>query len=109
MINLKRGDLILLFGYSRLLTEVQILLSYSQEIGYKTILFTDLLANDLLSQADLVLYSCRGEPNDYHSVVVPMMLLDLLIMKTSQAVGGGLEKAQKLQELRGRYSGMLKR
>ena len=38
-----------------------------------------------------------------------MMLLDLLIMKTSQAVGGGLEKAQKLQELRGRYSGMLKR
>ena len=109
MINLKRGDLILLVGYSRLLTEVQILLSYSQEIGYKTILFTDLLANDLLSQADLVLYSCRGEPNDYHSVVVPMMLLDLLIMKTSQAVGGGLEKAQKLQELRGRYSGMLKR
>ena len=109
MVNLQRGDLVLLFGYSRLLTEVQILLSYSRKAGYETILFTDLIANDLLSQANLVLYSCRGEPNDYHSMVVPMMLLDLLIMKTSQALGGVLDKAKHLQKLRGEYGGMLRR
>ena len=109
IVNLKQGDLVLLFGYSRLLTEVQILLSYSKEAGYQTVLFTDLMTGEYLSQADLVLYTCRGEPNDYHSVTAPMMLLDLLIMKTSQTLGGGLEKAKKLQKLRERYSGLIRR
>lgn len=109
MLNLRQEDLILLFGYSRLLTEVQILLAYEQEAGYRTILFTDLLTGELLPQADLLLYTCRGEPNDYHSVAAPMLLLDLLIMKTSQAMGGGLEKAKKLQGLREKYAGLIRR
>ena len=109
MVNLKSGDLVLLFGYSRLLSEVRILLSYSREAGYKTILFTDLLTGEFLSQADLVLYTCRGEPNDYHSVAVPVLLLDLLIMKTSQALDGGLEKAKQLQKLRETYGGLIRR
>ena len=109
MVNLKSGDLVLLFGYSRLLSEVRVLLSYSREAGYKTILFTDLLTGEFLSQADLVLYTCRGEPNDYHSVAVPVLLLDLLIMKTSQALDGGLEKAKQLQKLRETYGGLIRR
>ena len=109
MVNLTEGDLVLLFGYSRLLTEVQVLLAYEKEAGYQTILFTDLLTGEQLSQADLLLYTCRGEPNDYHSVAAPVLLLDLLIMKTSQALGGGLEKAKKLQKLREAYGGLIRR
>ena len=67
------------------------------------------MAGDLLSQADLVLYSCRGEPNDYHSMAVPMLLLDMIIMKTSQALGGGLERARELERLREKYAGMIRR
>ena len=109
MVNLKQGDLVLLFGYSRLLTEVQILLSYSEKTGYQTILFTDLLAEEHLSNANLTLYSFRGEPNDYHSVATPLLLIDLLIMKASQSLGGGLEKAKKLQNLREQYAGLIRR
>ena len=109
MVNLKQGDLVLLFGYSRLLTEVQILLSYSEKAGYQTILFTDLLAEEHLSNANLTLYSFRGEPNDYHSVATPLLLIDLLIMKASQSLGGGLEKAKKLQNLREQYAGLIRR
>ena len=98
MVNLKQGDLVLLFGYSRLLTEV-----------YQTILFTDLLAEEHLSNANLTLYSFRGEPNDYHSVATPLLLIDLLIMKASQSLGGGLEKAKKLQNLREQYAGLIRR
>ena len=98
MVNLKQGDLVLLFGYSRLLTEVQILLSYSEKAGYQTILFTDLLAEEHLSNANLTLYSFRGEPNDYHSVATPLLLIDLLIMKASQSLGGGLEKDEETSE-----------
>lgn len=109
MVNLKQGDLVLLFGYSRLLTEVQILLSYSEKAGYQTILFTDSLAEEHLSNANLTLYSFRGEPNDYHSVATPLLLIDLLIMKASQSLGGGLEKAKKLQNLREQYAGLIRR
>lgn len=109
MVNLKQGDLVLLFGYSRLLTEVQILLSYSEKAGYQTILFTDLLAEEHLSNANLTLYSFRGEPNDYHSVATPLLLIDLLIMKASQSLRGGLEKAKKLQNLREQYAGLIRR
>lgn len=109
MVNFEKGDLLLLFGYSRILAEVQILLSYGREAGCPSILFTDLMAGEELSQADLVLYSCRGEPNDYHSMAVPMLLMDMLIMKISQAAGGGLEKAVQLEKLREKYAGLIRR
>ena len=108
MVNLK-GDLLILYGYSRILTEARILLEYGARTGCRSILFTDILAGDLLSQADLVLYSFRGEPNDYHFMGVPVILTDLLVTKTIQALGGGLEKARKLEDIRSQFSGLLKR
>ena len=109
MVNLKEGDLLILYGYSRILTEARILLEYGARTGCRSILFTDILAGDLLSQADLVLYSFRGEPNDYHFMGVPAILTDLLVTKTIQALGGGLEKARKLEDIRSQFSGLLKR
>lgn len=108
MVNLKQAIWFYCL-YSRLLTEVQILLSYSEKAGYQTILFTDLLAEEHLSNANLTLYSFRGEPNDYHSVATPLLLIDLLIMKASQSLGGRLEKAKKLQNLREQYAGLIRR
>ena len=109
MVNLKEGDLLILYGYSRILTEARILLESGARTGCRSILFTDILAGDLLSQADLVLYSFRGEPNDYHVMGVPVILTDLLVTKTIQALGGGLEKARKLEDIRSQFSGLLKR
>ena len=109
MVNLKEGDLLILYGYSRILTEARILLEYGARTGCRSILFTDILAGDLLSQANLVLYSFRGEPNDYHFMGVPVIITDLLVTKTIQALGGGLEKARKLEDIRSQFSGLLKR
>ena len=109
MVNLKEGDLLILYGYSRILTEARILLEYGARTGCRSILFTDILAGDLLSQANLVLYSFRGEPNDYHFMGVPVILTDLLVTKTIQALGVGLEKARKLEDIRSQFSGLLKR
>lgn len=38
-----------------------------------------------------------------------MLLLDMIIMKTSQALGGGLERARELERLREKYAGMIRR
>ncbi len=109
MVNLDRDDLIILFGYSRILAEEKILLAHSRETGCRTILFTDLMAAPELDSASLVLYCSRGEKNGYHSMTVPMMLTDLLIMKIYQRAGTSREKAKKLEKLREKYKGLIRR
>ncbi len=109
MINIHKGDVVLLFAYSRILKEVEALLSHAHEAGYSTILFTDIAADNILSDADIIIYSCRGELNDYHSMAVPMMMTDIIIMKASQRSDKVLKKARELEKLRGQYMNILPR
>lgn len=107
--NLGSKDLVILFGYSRILGEEKILLDYGKETGFRTVLFTDLLAAPELALADVVLYCSRGEKNGYHSMAVPMILTDLLIMKIYQKEGNSREKAIRLEQLREKYKGIIRR
>ena len=109
MINIHKGDVVLLFAYSRILKEVEALLSHAREAGYFTLLFTDIAADNILSDADIIIYSCRGELNDYHSMAVPMMMTDIIIMKASQRSDKVLKKARELEMLRGQYMNILPR
>lgn len=109
MTNIGSRDLVVMFSYSRLLSEVQILLRHAKKIHYKTILFTDLLASPEITQADILLYSYRGEPNEYHSMVAPMTVVDLLIMKLTEELPDAVERAEYLEQLRENYSNFIKR
>lgn len=109
MMNIGSRDLVILFSYSRLLSEVQILLRHARNVHYKTMLFTDLLASPEIAQADMLLYSYRGEPNEYHSMVAPMTLLDLLIMKLTAARKDAVPRAEYLEQLRNTYANFIKR
>ena len=109
MINLSEQDLVIMFSYSRLLSEVEILLKHSQKASYHTILFTDLMTYKYLELAEIILYSYRGEPNEYHSMMSPLALIDLLILKIAQLKEDPLEKMRYLETLREMYSGIIKR
>lgn len=109
MVNLGSDDLVILFGYSRILAEEKILLAHSRIAGFRTILFTDLMAAPELDQAGLVLYCSRGEKNGYHSMAVPMILTDLLIMTVYQKAGNSRERAKELEALRERYRSLIRR
>ncbi|WP_088186859.1 MurR/RpiR family transcriptional regulator [Desulfosporosinus sp. FKA] len=109
LVNFSANDLVIMFSYSRLLSEVKILLKHSKIAGYHTILFTDLMTSDYLELADIILYSYRGEPNEYHSMMSPLALLDLLILKIAQLKENPLEKMKYLQELRETYGSIIKR
>jgi len=109
MINISKNDLIIMFSYSRLLTEIEILLKHSQEVGYHTILFTDLIASKYLELADIILYSYRGEPNEYHSMMSPLALIDLLVLWIARIKVNSLEKMQYLEYIREKYNGLIKR
>ena len=109
MMNIGSRDLVVMFSYSKLLSEVQILLRHAKKIHYKTILFTDLLASPEIAQADISLYSYRGEPNEYHSMVAPMTVVDLLIMKLMEERPDAVERAEYLERLRETYANFIKR
>ena len=109
MINLGSRDLILMFSYSRILSEVRILLKHTETVHCRTILFTDLLTAPELQMADVVLYSYRGEPNEYHSMAAPVTVIDLLAMKLMKEMPDSVERARYLEKLREDYSGIIKR
>ncbi len=109
MINISKNDLVIMFSYSRLLTEIEILLLHSQEAGYHTLLFTDLITSKYLEIAEIILYSYRGEPNEYHSMMSPLALIDLLVLWIARIKVNPLEKMQYLEHIRTKHSGLIKR
>lgn len=109
IINISSRDLVIMFSYSRILMEIRILLEHAGTVHCKTILFTDLLAAHELSMADLVLYSYRGEPNEYHSMVAPLTIIDMIILQFTNECNDSVEKAEYLENIRDRYSNYIKR
>lgn len=80
MVNITGNDLVLLFSFSRLLGETRILLDHCNKINCPVILFTDLFATQEEMPSRLTFYCYRGEPNEYHSMTVPLLVLDLIIL-----------------------------
>lgn len=108
MINMTDRDAVLLFSFSRLLSEVKILLRHCRKIHCPTILITDLFTFHAPDTAELVLYSYRGEAGDYHSMTAPMVLLDMLILNLMQQTDS-MTLSRYLEELRAEYTGLVKR
>lgn len=109
MMNMTSRDAVLLFSFSRLLSEVRVLLRHCRSIRCPSILFTDLFTFPGPDTADLVLYSYRGEPNEYHSMAAPMALLDILILNLMHQQTGSIDASRYLENLRARYAAFIKR
>lgn len=104
MIHFKEGDVIIIFQYVKSLPESEIILDYTNELGVKTILFTDQLVANMNKLADYVLYAYRGDTWDFHSMVAPTTVVETLVMLISQQLGErSLKNLEKLSELRRKY------
>lgn len=104
MIHFQKDDVIIIFQFVKLMPESKAILDYTNELGIKTILFTDQLDSDMNKLANYVLYSNRGDEWDFHSMVGPMAALETLIMLIGQELeGSSLENLEKLSELRRKY------
>ncbi|VYU74961.1 HTH-type transcriptional regulator MurR [Eubacterium limosum] len=109
LISLSSKDLILMFSYSRLLAESEIILRERKRVGFQLIIFTDLLSIDLEKSCDAVIYSYRGEPTEYHSMAAPLIVLDYLILKTGALLPNSTAPTESLNGLRSRYQELIRR
>ncbi|MGI6053633.1 MAG: MurR/RpiR family transcriptional regulator [Clostridium sp.] len=109
MINISSRDIVLLFGFSRLINEIRILLDHCESIGCASVLFTDMLTLPNCSPPLYTFYCCRGDANAYHSMSIPMLILDLLILNLMHAKRDSLSDSQRLEKLRSKYANLIGR
>ncbi|MFT8322812.1 MAG: MurR/RpiR family transcriptional regulator [Bacillus sp. (in: firmicutes)] len=110
LLHFTKEDVVILFGFIRLLPEAQVILDDAQQVGYKTIIITDQLVSEFSAHADIVLFSSRGEIREFHSMIAPVLLIENLII----AIGlehqeENVRRLEQLSKLRNRYSAELPR
>ncbi|SDY26097.1 DNA-binding transcriptional regulator, MurR/RpiR family, contains HTH and SIS domains [Evansella caseinilytica] len=110
VLHMKKTDVVLLFGFIRLLPEAKVILNRGKKVGYRTILVTDQLVSDFTHQANVTLFASRGELSEFHSMVAPTFLVENLIvalgMENREA---NLLRLEELSDLRKQYAAELPR
>ncbi|MBA9086557.1 DNA-binding MurR/RpiR family transcriptional regulator [Fontibacillus solani] len=110
LLHIYKGDLVVIFGFVRLLPEAKVIVQHAKEQGYRTLLITDRLISDFSDQTDTTLFASRGETWEFHSMIAPTFLIENLIIavgKRNQEVH--LHKLDELNKLRKKYGSELPR
>jgi DNA-binding MurR/RpiR family transcriptional regulator len=98
---LQPEDVLLVAGFQHLTTELAAVLDQARAIDCRSILLTDTLGPILGSKADVTLAARRGPVSTFHSLTVPMSVLNALILAVAMAKPDeSLAALNRLQQLR---------
>ncbi|WP_117148957.1 MurR/RpiR family transcriptional regulator [Paraliobacillus zengyii] len=110
LMHVKQTDVVVIFGFVRLLPEAKVILDHSKKVGYQTIIITDQVIFDFAKEADVVLFASRGEEHAFHSMIAPTFLIENLIISIGmQHTAENVNRLEKLSELRKKYENKLPR
>lgn len=96
--HVKKEDVIVLFGFSKMSKEGKLILDYRKHVGYKVITFTSRNHIPGEEQGDVNLYVYRGESKEYHSMVAVAALVDILVLSLAEKMKTEATKQLKLVE-----------
>ncbi len=100
---LQAGDVLLAAGFQHVRPELVVALDHARATGCRSILLTDTLGPALRSRADVILAARRGPIATFHSLTVPMSILNALILAVAMArPDESLAALERLQQLRAR-------
>lgn len=77
---MKKNDLLFMICFFDITATQQLVLDYANEVGCPVILLTDTLGSIIGDQADVVLAARRGPMAEFHSLVVPMTIINALLL-----------------------------
>jgi DNA-binding MurR/RpiR family transcriptional regulator len=98
---LQPGDVMLVAGFQHLTPELVTVLDHARATECRSILLTDTLGPAFRSQADVTLAARRGPVSTFHSLTVPMSVLNALILAVAMArPDESLAALNRLQQLR---------
>jgi DNA-binding MurR/RpiR family transcriptional regulator len=99
---LQPGDVVLATGFHYVRPELVAVLDHARTLSCRSVLLTDNLGPALRSEVDVVLAARRGPVSTFHSLTVPMAILNALILAVAMArPDQSLAALNRLQQLRG--------
>ncbi len=95
-------DLLFAIGFFDVNPSLQIVLGHAEEVGCPVILLTDTLGSVIGDKASIVLAAKRGPVSAFHSLVVPMTIINTLLLAVAnedqEQVMANLDKLDQLRE-----------
>jgi DNA-binding MurR/RpiR family transcriptional regulator len=102
MLMMNRDDLLIAIGFFNMTPNLQMVLDYANEHQTPVILVTDTLDSMVGDKADVVLKARRGPVSAFHSLTVPMTIINTLLLALSsvdqEKVMTNLDKLDQLRE-----------
>ncbi|WP_110930265.1 MurR/RpiR family transcriptional regulator [Paenibacillus bouchesdurhonensis] len=110
LLHITDEDVVVLFGFVRLLPEAKVITRHAKESGYLTLLITDRLVSDFSGESHITLYASRGEIWEFHSMIAPTFMVENLIVAAGMKNQDlHLQKLEQLNQLRKKYDHELPR
>lgn len=104
LLKMNEGDLLFAICFFDITPPLQLVLEYANEVNSKVIMLTDTLGSIVGDRADVVLAARRGPVSGFHSLVVPMTIINTLLLALAQEDREhAVANLDKLDELRGRF------
>ncbi len=102
MLLMNNTDLLIAIGFFNLTPDLQMVLEYANQQKTPVILLTDTLGPMVGDKADIVLSARRGPVSAFHSLTVPMTILNALLLSLSsvdqEKVMTNLDKLDQLRD-----------
>jgi DNA-binding MurR/RpiR family transcriptional regulator len=96
-------DLLFVICFFDISGALQLILDFANEIKCPVIMLTDTLGSIIGDNADVVLSAKRGPISEFHSLVVPMTIINSLLLAVAQEERGQvMENLDKLDQMRDR-------
>lgn len=108
LLTMTPDDLLFVICFFDVTPALRLVLDYAREVGCPIIMLTDTLGSILGDQADVVLSAKRGPVSGFHSLVVPMTIINALLLAIAGERGEAMDHLDRLDLLRERlkkYSG----
>ncbi len=105
LLLMSKTDLLIAIGFFNITPSLKIVLEYANQHGTPVILLTDTLGPVVRAQADIVLSALRGPVSSFHSLTIPMTIINaLLLALSSMDQENIMNNLDKLDQMRDRLS-----
>lgn len=100
----EKGDAVIIFAFSKISAEAEVILDNKKDAGYSTILFSGRIYREKGTGADINLYVCRGDEEEYHSMCAPIAAVEAIVIGVSEKMGArAVEKLDRIKNLKDKY------
>ncbi|HLO16615.1 MAG TPA: MurR/RpiR family transcriptional regulator [Anaerolineales bacterium] len=103
LVSMTQQDLLFVICFFDVSPSLQLLLDYARDMHCPVIMLTDTLGSIIGDKATVVLSAKRGPVSGFHSLVVPMTIINSLLLAIGGEESGVMENLDKLDQLRERF------